>query len=181
MDLNIIIGGRFSPLKMAVFGRHQDIVELLINNGADVNLELKTGVTVLYYAIVPLFKSPPSFEILKLLIEKGADVNLHYKNKSMLAYACMHGNIDAIKALLSAGARPHDEDKDGKTPLDYLKPENKSIIEQFIREKNVNKTNASSQFFSPRDSNNNNSPRDSNNNNRESSDGTHDLRPTSKS
>lgn len=49
----------------------KNIVKILIENGADVNLKDKRGSTPLYWAA---FRN--NFEIAKMLLEKGADVNI---------------------------------------------------------------------------------------------------------
>ena len=54
----------------AVFGE-KEIVELLLANGADVNVKDKDGVTPLFDAVATVQK-----EIAKLLIINGADVNV---------------------------------------------------------------------------------------------------------
>ena len=51
----------------AAWGRHTEIVELLITNGADVNAKDDRGATPLHHAI--------DKEIVELLIAEGADVN----------------------------------------------------------------------------------------------------------
>lgn len=53
------------------------IVELLIDNGADVNIKDDRSMTALHYNII---NTRDNLEFTKLLIEKGADINC--KNKS---------------------------------------------------------------------------------------------------
>ena len=59
-----------TPLHMAAFRGHKDIVELLIAKGANVNAKEKNSATALHFAAQEGHK-----DIVELLIAKGADVN----------------------------------------------------------------------------------------------------------
>ena len=59
-----------TALHRAVAGGHQEIVEFLLNKGADVNAQDREGRTPLHYASERGHK-----DVAKLLIDKGADVN----------------------------------------------------------------------------------------------------------
>ena len=60
----------WTPLLHAASDGHKEITELLINNGADLNVKDREGLTPLHYAVYEGHK-----EVVALLIAKGADVN----------------------------------------------------------------------------------------------------------
>lgn len=62
-----------TPLYHAVKGRHMDIAKLLIDNGADVNIKARNGMTPLYEASRCNY-----LPMVKLLIANGADANITY-------------------------------------------------------------------------------------------------------
>jgi len=91
------------------------IMEYLINKGGKVNATIsRKGLKKTL--IGQHAKSPGQ---LKLLIEKKADVN--YKDKetgmSILAQVAARDAPEAVKALLTAGAKIDDKDNSGNTPL----------------------------------------------------------------
>ena len=62
--------GNNNTLILAVHGNHQSAVELLVKNGADVNITGNNGMTPLMFAIFKRNK-----DIVKYLLDNGADVN----------------------------------------------------------------------------------------------------------
>lgn len=63
-----------SPLVVACYHEHFEIVKLLIENGADINAVNSKGTTVFMYAKTPAIKSGKT-EIMDFLLNKGADIN----------------------------------------------------------------------------------------------------------
>ncbi|MDA3838253.1 MAG: ankyrin repeat domain-containing protein [Candidatus Delongbacteria bacterium] len=107
-----------------------ELVEILINNGADVNLKDKNGVTPLMEA------SEKNVELVKSLLNAGADVNL-YSNyrKNALIYAVEKDRGDIVKFLLGNGADTSIMTKSGRNAFDYVKRKNKDLKE-ILRDKN---------------------------------------------
>ena len=115
----------------------KEILQALINQGADVNARNKTNVTAIMIAYKKGFTESldvllnaggnPNIagsicfrslhdaitrcynkEVLQVLINHGADVNATNKNnETALMTACWMENIDAINVLLKAGADPN--------------------------------------------------------------------------
>ncbi|HSG96858.1 MAG TPA: ankyrin repeat domain-containing protein [Woeseiaceae bacterium] len=103
----------FTPLLWAVFKGHDEIVGLLLENGADPNVVGQRGETALLVAAME--KAPP--ETYSLLLEHGADPNYQDgSGSSALMYAALYAPIETVQALLDAGADPDLEtDGDGYT------------------------------------------------------------------
>ena len=62
----------------------------------------------------------PQMDIAIKLLQKGAEVNaVDVHGRTVLHYACLHRNLDAIAALVKAGAAWDIKDKNSQTPLDF--------------------------------------------------------------
>ena len=126
-------GGQAPPLYWAAIEGHKEIVELLIANGADVNL--RSGMVVktkdgsdgeqmaqkLANDRTPLDMAirREHTEIAELLIAKVTDVNA----KSNRGYTPLHEaskneKTEILELLIAKGADVNAKDADGKTPLD---------------------------------------------------------------
>ena len=89
-------------------------MELLIKEGADVNISDPHGYTALFYAV-----QRNKFKQAKLLVESGADVNALVTpiNRSCLIVAAVENGIECAKLLLKAGARVNIVDIFGRNAL----------------------------------------------------------------
>ena len=92
-------------------------LKLLIDLGADINLETPFG--------TPLMKAaanPWNEEIVKILIEAGADVNQpDQSGRTALFYAEAYGCTDITMQLIAAGSDVYHQDVNGKTYLEINK------------------------------------------------------------
>jgi len=100
-----------TPLHRAARHGHKESVELLIANGADVNVKDKWGRTPLHFAAAHGHK-----ELVELLIANGADVNAKESEvgHTPLFFA---GLNDVAEMLIARGADVNAKDKRGDTPL----------------------------------------------------------------
>ena len=107
-----------------------ELTKLLLENGADPNLQTATGQAPLYYAV-----RAENFDLVKLLIENGADVNVQDKDdETPLHYAAFWDSVDIIKLLIENGVDPFIKNKDGKIPLDYCKnQEVRQLLEDYMK------------------------------------------------
>ena len=91
----------FSPLIRAAERGRTEVVKLLLEKGADVNVkQIGTGATALIMA-----SQGGHTEVVKLLLEKGADVNAKDNNGiTALLIASSKGRTEVVKLLLGKGA-----------------------------------------------------------------------------
>jgi len=95
-----------TPLMSACFGMHKEIVKLLLQNGADVNIiDERDDVTALYLTVKYMFRNLYKFheykEIVKLLMEAGADIHI---GKNPLEIEGVHTNPEVVELLGGGGA-----------------------------------------------------------------------------
>lgn len=110
----------WTPLHMAVFFGHIDLVRLLLDAGADIDALSKNGqdLTPLHSALA----NPHHARVGLLLIEKGADITLAQSDGyTPLHYAAANGTDDVVIHLLAMNANRSAKTKDGKTPLDLAR------------------------------------------------------------
>jgi cytohesin len=107
----------WTPLAWVAYEGHKEIVELLIENGADVNANDDIGGTPLYRAARKGHK-----EIAELLIAAGTDVNAKNSvGQTPLQFAAGYGHKEIVELLIDNGADLDVKDDDGRTPLDQAK------------------------------------------------------------
>jgi len=95
------------------FEDNQKIIELLINKGADLNLQNNNKDTALLYSSKNGYK-----DIAELLINKGADLNLQDNNKdTALLYSLKNGYKDIAELLIDKGADLNLQDNNKDTAL----------------------------------------------------------------
>ncbi len=102
----------------AVKGLNLDLINILIENNADVNARDNRNWTALMYVA-----NNGSVEVVDFLIKSGAKINIQDNGgQTALMRACMHNKqSDVVKTLIKHGANVKVKDKDGKTALDYAK------------------------------------------------------------
>ena len=111
-----------SPLYVA---RHQvDVTEVLLKNGAKVNVILFDGSTLLLKAVTSKRSSEDKrVEMVSLLLQYGADVNLAhaFSWETPLMVAALAGRFEIVDVLLKHGADVTQKKYDGRTVLDMLR------------------------------------------------------------
>lgn len=84
-----------------------------------------------------------SMQNIKELVEKGVDIDVCGDDmKTTLHLACIKGNVEAVKYLLSNGANFKCKDKVGKSPLDYaLLYKHENIVDEINKFQENNSNN----------------------------------------
>ncbi|MFC1523036.1 ankyrin repeat domain-containing protein [Elusimicrobiota bacterium] len=98
---------------------HEEIMEVLIDAGDDVNAKTLSGWTILMFAAKKF-----SADTVRKLIARGADVNEAPETKSALLLAITNDNADSADILIDAGANVNIRDGRGRTPLSYAAAKN---------------------------------------------------------
>jgi uncharacterized protein len=119
-----------SPLMLASLKGLADVVQQLVEKGADVN---KPGWTPLHYAA-----TRGHLDIMALLLENHAYIDASSPNGSTpLMMAALYGTPSAVKLLLEAGADPDLKNIQGLTAIDFAQRDNRhdsaEIIAAFVR------------------------------------------------
>ncbi len=93
-----------SPLRVACLGQHLEVVKLLVENGADPNLDLGKSSTAFETSCG--LKSSPGDSIFDLLLSRVKDVNIRspHHTSTPLITTIFHGTARKVDALIRAGA-----------------------------------------------------------------------------
>jgi ankyrin repeat protein len=104
-----------TPLHVAAKNDRKDVVEFLLENGADINAKDSNG----EFSPLDLALSCYHYmDVVELLVSKGADVNTRSKQGlTPLEEAAMRGQKDAAGLLITKGADVNARDSKGNTPL----------------------------------------------------------------
>jgi hypothetical protein len=113
VDVNTAGPGGRTPLMDAVVARERDVVDALLQQGADVNAKDETGLTPLFLAI-NIFDTDTV--IVNRLLDAGADIETRgVTGTTPLIEAAVIKNDDLFRLLLRRGADPCARDDGGVT------------------------------------------------------------------
>lgn len=100
-DVNSVSDTGSTPVRSACFMTHFDIVNYLVENGANISKPNYNGGTC-------LINSVQCVKLCEYLLNHGADVNAQdIQNKTALHYAIQEHRFETTKLLLEHGANPH--------------------------------------------------------------------------
>lgn len=123
---------RETPLIEAAANGHVDVVNLLIENGADVNLKGEA-----WYGPLHSASANGHIEVVKILLENGADVNIFHHNKP-LHNAAMNGHIEVAEILLAHGADINAKGINEAAPLHTAVSNNQLAMAKWLLSKGAN-------------------------------------------
>ena len=114
----------WTALMLAAYDGHDEVVDILIKAGADVNRVYWTDTALIRAAdcYKEGIETPPSQyrRCLELVIEAGADVNASAEGVFALIIACGNGFDDGVELLIKSGADVNMLGDKGLNPLKLL-------------------------------------------------------------
>jgi ankyrin repeat protein len=120
---------RSTALHAASFTGHLDVVQRLIDKGADLSARNDAQSTPLHVAAAGGQKA-----VVDLLISSGAQVDARDNvGTTPLGYAAIRGHPDVAEALLAKGADPNARLTDGTTTLTLATKSGQSAVADVIR------------------------------------------------
>ncbi|KAF8496179.1 hypothetical protein F5888DRAFT_413684 [Russula emetica] len=141
-DTNVQCHAGNTPLHSAAYSGDVEMVQDLLDLGADVNVRNKYGQTLLdYTSLTPsTFHNTPTFPILlgnvaQLLLDRGVDINARTNDSSTPLHTAVEcGRIEVVRVLLEHGADVGAEDRQGRTPFTLAKERRHDEIMKLLSE-----------------------------------------------
>ncbi|XP_059497240.1 B-cell lymphoma 3 protein-like isoform X2 [Stegostoma tigrinum] len=124
VDLEIRNYEGYTPLHVSVISYQKEIVEFLLDQGADIDaVDIKSGKTPLVHAV-----ENNSIDMVTLLLQHGANVNLQTYSGNTALHCCSgRGFLEIVKVLLKNGADSSVKNCHNDTSLMVAK--NKKVID----------------------------------------------------
>ncbi|TCV93168.1 ankyrin repeat protein [Luteibacter rhizovicinus] len=115
----------FQPIHLLDMYFEEEILNLLLANGADINARNDDGITLLHIVTDP--------EAVAVIVNRGADIEARdASGRTPLIEQTnnQEDGIDVVVALLTMGANPNARDNDGETALSIARDtDNQDLIE----------------------------------------------------
>jgi len=107
----------------------KEVVSLLVEHGAEINVEDLHNWTPLMYAC-----NVNNYEIIEYLLSKEVKINHQdLDGKTALMISCIKGDLKSIKILIANKANVSLKDNSGKSALTYAQLNNCSEVVEFIK------------------------------------------------
>ncbi|CAL0311755.1 unnamed protein product [Lupinus luteus] len=117
-----------TPLHLAAFSGHAEVVSYLCKNKADVGASAMDDMAAIHFAA-----QKGHLEVFRVLVSAGASFKASTrKGMTSLHYAAQGSHLELVKYLAKKGASLRAKTKAGKTPLDLAtNQEVRSFLEEF--------------------------------------------------
>ena len=121
VDMNFMTETNPNPLMLAAGNGDRNVVQLLLDRGAEPNMASQNGITPLHWATswAGFWPWDGFKDVVHILLENGANPNMATTDGTTpLHYAVdYYGHKDLVQLLLDRGAEPNMADQGGNTPL----------------------------------------------------------------
>ena len=121
-----LTNSRWTALHFASQEGHLEVIKLLLENGANINAQVKWGdeEDEKYETALQLASMKGHLEVVKLLLENGANPNIQGENDDQYVHSALHsaseeGHLKVVKLLLENGANINMKEPLGWTALHY--------------------------------------------------------------
>ncbi|KAJ4269840.1 hypothetical protein NW762_001509 [Fusarium torreyae] len=123
-----------TPMHRSLSGTfNRDVIELLLDRGANIGALNSRGWTPLFFAVGSMVT-----DIMNLLIERGTLVNVKdYRGRSPLIHASKLGWSEGVKLLLDHGAEIEMDDSYGWTPLFHAVEQKRNDVVKLLLERDA--------------------------------------------
>ena len=112
-DINHFESNDFVPLIGAIKSGNDQLLELLVDRGANINVSDGLGRPPVIVAV-----ENNQLTMVKFLLEKGADIDARgIKNNTVLMNALSNGKLTMARSLVALGAEVNAKNEDGITPF----------------------------------------------------------------
>ena len=134
-------------LNTAVKKNCKEIIEILLQHGADINASDKYGITALHCTASDKCECLDEYtdannineDIAKLLLSKGANVNAQTKSGKTILHAAIYDrNVKVVELLLEYNVDVNSTYKDDRTPLHLSAQEADEVISEMLLNKGAN-------------------------------------------
>lgn len=127
-DVNGVFAGH-TALQAGSQNGHLEVIQVLLNHSADVEIEDKDGDRAVHHAA---FGDEPA--VIEQLSKAGADLNARNKRRqTALHIAINKGHLNVVKTLLELSCHPSLQDSEGDTPLhDAISKEQDEMLSQLL-------------------------------------------------
>jgi len=116
-----------TALMIAAWNGNAEIVQMLVDAGAQLNVQNNYGRTALFLAA-----HNGKVEIVKLLIAAGAEIAEKEDAQTALMIVAYNGNAEIIKLLIAAGAQLDVKDSKGRTALMHAVDQGRAEVVQLL-------------------------------------------------
>merc|ERR1719262_1734416 len=107
-----------------------DVCNILIQNGANVEIQDNDGQTALFGAVYA-----GHHQLVEELIDKKCPLEAHTKRgETALMWAAMNQQLQCLQVLVAAGAMIHTQDENGQKALDHAEGTLNSHVVEVLRE-----------------------------------------------
>jgi ankyrin repeat protein len=124
---------------IAAAGVSKEVVELLLENGADIHISGFNGTTAFVASITGVLADRVTTDIASLLLSKGADINHPLALEGGEGMTCLmmvvkNERMDLVKFLIENGADVNIKAKDGSTALSIALENGYTDIVNYLKE-----------------------------------------------